>query len=60
MRKRWCKRSWAGAALSPFFSWIFLQWVAHSRCFLFFFLGGVSSSSVGARAMMLDSFTLNS
>lgn len=46
--------------LVPFFSWILRQCVAHSLCFLFFFLGGVSSSSVGARAMMLDSLTLNS
>lgn len=29
-------------------------------CFLFFFLGGVSTSSTGARAMILDSLTLNS
>lgn len=30
------------------------------RCFLFFFLGGVSTSSAGAGAMMLDSLTRNS
>lgn len=29
-------------------------------CFLFFFLGGVSTSSAGTGAIILDSFTLNS